>query len=59
MYITDFLSDSYSILNYNDFLTKWGLTGADVSANTYVNIKMAIEGTTVQRLPHEGDALSR
>ena len=42
MYITDFLSDSYSILNYNDFLTKWGLTGADVSANTYVNIKMAI-----------------
>ena len=42
MYITDFLNDSFVILNYRDFLSKWGLNVDTISSIEYVNIKMAL-----------------
>ena len=41
-YISDFLDDTFSLLNYSDFLCKWNLSSADVSSLDYCNIRLAI-----------------
>ena len=42
LYVSDFLTENFSVMSYNDFRVKWGLSTSDISSLTYVNIKMAL-----------------
>ena len=42
MYLSDFLSEEKSVLDYSSFLVRWNLTSSDITPIQYVNIKMAI-----------------
>ena len=42
MYISDFLSEERTVLDYGRFIVRWSLSSSDITPLQYVNIKMAI-----------------
>ena len=42
LYITDFLNEDSTIMNYNQFCVNWDLDVSEITSKDYVDIKMAI-----------------
>ena len=42
LYITDFLNEDSTIMNYNQFCVNWDLDVSEITSRDYVDIKMAI-----------------